>query len=483
MGNSAFRSASQLATLIRKGKLGSVEILEHYLERVERYNPTLNAIVVTDIAAARKRARAADRALRRGDLWGPLHGVPMTVKECFDIVGLPTTLGAERFRDNRATRNATAVDRLLGAGAIIFGKTNLPVMMADWQSFNPLYGRTNNPWDETRVPGGSSGGSAAALAAGLTGLELGSDIGGSIRGPAHYCGVYGHKPTTGICPSQGSGVPGLLASADMAVIGPMGRSATDLALGLEIIAGSEGTQALGWRLSLPVDERKSLKDFKVGVLFTSATAEVDEAVQGRLQELATFLGQRKVRVREACPEIDQQEAHALFIRLVRGATSRNLDDSVVAEHLKARSKLRADDQGYRAWMLRGNTQTHREWLIAHEARTRMAAQWEQYFEDYDLLICPAAASTAFEHNPEGERWERMLPVNGGLQPSTTQMFWAGYSGLAGLPSTVVPLGRAADDLPVGAQLIGRRFGDLTCLRFARLLEKEYQAFEAPPGYP
>jgi amidase len=195
MEDVAFASAKRLAALIRRKKIGSVELLDHYLTRVERHNPKLNAIIATDIPAARQRARAADRALARGKAWGPLHGVPMTIKECFDTVGMPTTWGLTALKDNRPARNAVAVDRWLAAGVTLFGKTNVPVMLADWQSYNPIYGTTNNPWDLTKVPGGSSGGSAAALAAGLTGIEAGSDIGASIRNPAHYCGVFGHKPT------------------------------------------------------------------------------------------------------------------------------------------------------------------------------------------------------------------------------------------------------------------------------------------------
>jgi amidase len=194
-----FRSAKRLAAEVRRKKIGCLELLDLYLARVEKHDPALNAIVVRDFDNARKRARAADRALARGGAWGPLHGVPMTIKESYDVAGLPTTWGVPAFRDNVARTNAVVVDRLLGAGAVLFGKTNVPLYLADWQSFNAIYGTTGNPWDLTRAPGGSSGGSAAALAAGLTALEAGSDIGSSIRNPAHFCGVYGHKPTWGSC--------------------------------------------------------------------------------------------------------------------------------------------------------------------------------------------------------------------------------------------------------------------------------------------
>jgi len=251
----AFQSASELSRRLRRRELSSVELLQHYLQRIERLNPALNAVVVLDAERALQRAKAADAALDRGEIWGPLHGLPMTVKESFDVPGLPTTWGFETMRDNIATRTATSVQRLLDAGALIFGKTNVPVAMADWQTFNPVYGTTNNPWDTTRTPGGSSGGSAAALAAGLTALELGSDIGASIRNPAHYCGVWGHKPTWGVVPQQGQQLPGMecVETIDIGVAGPLARSAQDLTLAMDVLStplrsfGALGWQPAAWR--------------------------------------------------------------------------------------------------------------------------------------------------------------------------------------------------------------------------------------------
>ncbi len=286
-----FRSAKQLASDIRRGKIGALEALDLFLARVDRFNPQLNAIVASDTEAARRRARQADAALRKGKVWGPLHGVPMTVKESYDVAGMPTTWGLSELKDNVPTRHALAVDRLLGAGVVLFGKTNVPSWLADWQSFNPVYGTTNNPWDLTRTPGGSSGGSAAALAAGLTGLEAGSDIGSSIRNPAHYCGVYGHKPTYGIVPPRGQALPGRVAQGDISVIGPMGRSADDLALGLSVMAGADEIDGAGWRLELPAPRQKKLRDFKVAVMLTDPVSEVDAEVQARVQAVAEFLAQ------------------------------------------------------------------------------------------------------------------------------------------------------------------------------------------------
>jgi amidase len=479
----AFQSAKALATRIHKGRIGCQELLNLYLTRIEKYNPGINAIIATNLKAARKRARAADAALAKGEVWGPLHGVPMTIKESFDVVGMPTTWGLSDLKDNFPTRNALAVDRFIHAGATLFGKTNVPVMLADWQTFNPVYGTTNNPWDTSRVPGGSSGGSAAALAAGLTGLEAGSDIGASIRDPAHYCGVYGHKPTFGMCPTHGQALPGMVAAQDITVIGPLARSADDLELALKLMAGPDEIDGRGWQLALLPCRKKSLREFRVGVMLSAETAEVDRSVQDRIQAVADFVGKSKAKVSDkARPAIDTAEAHRVFIQLVRAATSRGQSDEVFARNLEAARTVDPRATDYRSWMLKGNTMFHRDWLNWNEARHRMRLAWDQFFKEYDVLLCPAGATTAFPHNQKDERWERMVTVNGKAQPSTTQMFWAGFSGMAYLPSTVAPAGLSTDGLPIGVQIIGPQYGDLTCIRFAQLLEREFQGFVPPPGY-
>jgi amidase len=479
----SFQSAKTLAARIRKGKITSQRLLELYVARMEKYNPRINAIVTTDLDGARKRARAADRALAKGEVWGPLHGLPMTIKESFDVIGMPTTWGLSELKDNFPKRNALAVDRLLNAGAVLFGKTNVPTMLADWQTFNDVYGTTNNPWDLGRVPGGSSGGAAAALAAGLTGLEIGSDIGASIRDPSHYCGLYGHKPSFGVCATNGQALPKGVAAQDITVIGPLARSASDLEIALKVISGPDEIDARGWKLALPAAKKKTLREFKVAVMLNAETAEVDASVQDRVQTLTEFLARHKVKVSDAArPDIDTAEAHYVFIQLVRAATSRAQTDEVFARNLAAAGNLSADDQSYRAWMLKGNTMFHRDWLQWNELRHRIRLKWDEFFKQYDLLLCPAGATAAFQHNQKGERWERMISVNGKPQPSTTQMFWAGFSGMAYLPSTVAPVGLTPEGLPVGVQIVGPQYGDLTCIRFAQLLEKEYQGFVAPPGY-
>jgi amidase len=274
----AFGSATQLALEIRDRRVGCLELLDFFLARAERHNPALNAIIAWQIDAARQRARDADAALIRGEVWGPLHGIPMTVKESFNVSGLPTTFGNPLWKDNIAASNAVVVDRLLQAGAIVFGKTNVPYMLMDSQSYNDIHGTTNNPWDISRGPGGSSGGEAAVLAAGLSALGAGSDIAGSLRNPAHYCGVYGHKPSWGLIPSRGRALAATVTPADISVVGPMARHAEDIALALPVLAGPDVLQQAAWRLELPSPRRRRLGEFRVAVWATSALSEIDASV-------------------------------------------------------------------------------------------------------------------------------------------------------------------------------------------------------------
>ena len=478
-----FRSARQLAADIRKRAIGSLELLDLYLARVDKYDPAINAIVVRDVDRARQRARAADRALRGGRAWGSLHGVPMTVKESYDVAGLPTTWGVPALAHNVATANALAVERLLGAGAVIFGKTNVPLYLSDWQSFNAIHGTTNNPWDVSRAPGGSSGGSAAALAAGLTALEAGSDIGSSIRNPAHFCGVFGHKPSWGIVPRHGQALPGQVAPVDIDVVGPLARSAGDLVLALEVMAGPDAIDAAGWQLRLRPPRQRRLGDFKVALMVDAPESPVDADVQGRLMALGDFLRRQKVRVDDrARPAIDTRESFSVYVRLLRAATSARQTDDEYARNLEIARGLAPDDQSYYARAIRGAVLPHRDWLAANEARHRMRRAWAGFFERYDLLLCPVAGVAAFPHDQQGERHDRTVLVNGRRAPVTDHLFWAGYSGAAFLPSTAAPCGFTPGGLPVGVQIVGPQYGDRTCLAFARLLEHEYQGFVPPPGY-
>ncbi len=483
-----FSSAVQMARAVRRREVSAAELLQMYLARAQRFNPLFNAVPVLDEERATQRARAADAALAKGELWGPLHGVPITVKESFNVAGLPTTYGLRAFAHNIAQQDAVTVQRLKAAGAVLFGKTNVPASLADWQSFNPVYGTTRNPWDAGRTPGGSSGGSAAALAAGMTALELGSDIGASIRNPAHYCGVYGHKPSWGVVPLAGHELqPQICADDfDIAAAGPLARSAFDLSLAMDILTSPLSAMTPMGRLPLAWRERGTPpRQCRVAVMLDDDEAPVDLALQQQLLNLVQFLRDEGVIVKEQVKPVASSEAHEVYIHLLRAATGSHYDDSSFdAAQLRAKDCERAD-QGYPARHFRGITSGYREWARVHQQRIGLQRQWAGFFEQFDFLICPVATTAAFEHNQEGERWDRMIPVQraGGQvlqQPSTTALFWAGYPGVVGVPACAVPLGLSPQGLPLGAQIIGPIFGDPDVLRFAQWLESEYRGFVAPP---
>jgi amidase len=483
MGDWMFRSATALARAIREGQVSCVELLDLHLERVRRHNPGLNAIVVLDADRARARAGEADAALARGQSWGPLHGVPMTVKDSFDVTGLPTTWGVPALRDNVAAAPAATVEALLAAGAIVFGKTNVPLLLADMQTFNEIYGTTNNPWDVGRAPGGSSGGAAAALATGMTALELGSDIGGSIRNPAHYCGVYGHKPSFGVVPQHGHWIPGAHAVVDMSTCGPLARSADDLALALGVLAGPEPSERPAWRLDLPAPRRTGLHEFRVAVMLDDPSSPVDRGVIDGVQAVVDAAARAGARVDDtARPAIDIARAYALYLQLLRGATGALLGDEAVAQARAQAARLDPADRSVAASLLRGVVQDHRAWFRAHEERQMLRAAWAAFFEDHDVLLCPVAPTAAFPHDQKRDRVDRRLVVNGREQEYNSQLFWAGLATLPYLPATVAPAGRTRAGLPVGVQIVGPYLGDRTTIEFARLLAEVTEGFVAPPGY-
>lgn len=483
MSDIAFASAHALAAKIRTREIGCRELMDHYLSRVDRYNDGLNAIIATDFDRARAEADAADAELARGEIRGPLHGVPMTFKESYDAVGMPTTWGLEELRQNVATVDSVPVARMRAAGAIVFGKTNVPVMLADWQSFNPVYGTTNNPWDLSRTPGGSSGGSAAALAAGLTGLEAGSDIGASIRNPAHYCGVFGHKPTYGILPPRGHATPGVITPADISVIGPMARSAEDLDIALDIMAGPHGLDAACWTLDLPKATQREPGDFKVAVVLEDQNCDQDTVLTDALQRAIDALTAKGMTVVPgAKPAFDTKEAHSVYVRLLRAATSGRISDAAMEEQRRLLAEAGEDDDSYIVEAARGNTLLHRDWIALNNRRTHLREAWQALFDEVDLLLCPVAASTAFPHDQEGERIHRTVIINNKPVPVTDQLFWAGYTGAFYLPSTVAPVGLASDGLPVGIQIVAPHGHDKRSIAFAKMVERELGGFVAPPGY-
>lgn len=475
----AFASAKEIARRIRSGELGCLEALEYFIDRVERYDGAVNAVVVHDFERARERARNAD-SRRNDDRAGPLHGVPMTVKECFQLTGTPTTYGVPVYRDNIASANAVAVDRLLHAGANVFGKTNVPPWLADGQSANPIYGRTNNPWSLDRTPGGSSGGSAAALAAGLTGLELGSDIASSIRNPAHYCGVFGHKTTWGIASSYRKSLAESAPPDDISVIGPLARSAGDLELALSIVAGPDEAVPSNVRNGLPVESRTRLADFRVAFAYDDPFAPVDDEVSDPLRALAEALSKTGADVREARPDLDSEYCYRIYMTLMRAAGAGRASESEFAQLQEQAATVSEKASDMRSTALRGATLTHRDWLHLNDERRGIQDRWRAFFEDVDVLLCPPLSTAAHLHMPE-EPALRTLTINGEHVPYGRQLFWAGHSGVAYLPATVAPIGRTPSGLPTGVQIVGPQYHDLRCIRFAQLLERDYYAFEPPPG--
>ena len=483
MSDIAFAPATNLADRIRRREITAAELLDHCIDRLQRFDGDINAVVVRCLDEARTRAGAADAATAKGESWGPLHGVPVTVKECFDLRGTPSTWGITENRGNIAVADSVVVERLLAAGAIVFGKTNVPYMLADWQSFNEIYGTTNNPWDPRLSPGGSSGGASAALAAGMTALEVGTDIGGSIRNPAHYCGVYGHKPTYGIVPMRGARQPGLDADADISVAGPLARDPDDLETALNILAGPDRPHQSGWRLALPPAPRQGLMDFRAAVMLQSPVCAQDGEMTGLLAAAISGLEKAGLKV-DWEPElpVDPIDSHQVFLMLMRSATSVRLREDEIAEFAERARKLAPGDKSYAATVARAVTMSHRDWLAVNNRRAGMTAAWQKFFDTYDIFLCPAAASAACPHDHAGQRADRTIVVNGKPEPAVDQLFWAGYSGLCYLPSTVAPAGFTAAGLPVGLQIVAAHLADRTAIHFARLMRDTIGGFLPPAGY-
>jgi amidase len=477
----AFASAIGLARRIRDREVGCVELLDLFLARAERYNPRLNAIVAWQVDKARERARAADAALARGESWGPLHGLPMTVKESFNIAGLPTTFGNPAWKDNIPGGNAVLIDRLEAAGAVIYGKTNVPFMLADSQSYNDIYGTTNNPWDLACGPGGSSGGEAAVLAAGLGALGAGSDIAGSLRNPAHYSGVYGHKPSFGLIPTRGHGPPGVVTPTDISVVGPMARDAEDLALAMGVLAGPDLLQQAAWRVQLPAPRGRQLKDFRVAVWASSPAAPIDDSVATLFAAAVAAVAKAGASIDDTARPVDLAENERLFMLLLRAATASRLNDGAFAEQEKIAASLSADDTSPRAHAARGATLGHRAWGVANEARSKLRYQWRDFFARFDVLLAPVGGTAAYPHDHNPDRGARRIVVNGQPIPHV-DITWAGLASLSYLPATAAPIGLTAKGLPVGLQIIGAEGEDPTTIEFARLLASEIGGFVAPPGF-
>ena len=478
-----YRTAGELLADLAARRVSSVELLDQAIARIEALDKSINAVVVRDFDRARQAAIAADQALARGER-RPLLGLPMTAKESFNVAGLPTTWGIPAFKDWRPTEDAVPVQRLKAAGAVIIGKTNVPVALADWQSTNPIYGTTNNPYDKERTPGGSSGGAAAALAAGYVALELGSDIGGSLRAPAHFCGVFAHKPTYGVIARRGHNFPrqpALPSYGDgLAVVGPMARSAQDIALAFGVIAGpDEQRDGIGWRMALPPPRHRALRDFRVLVIDTHPLCPTADVIRTALAQLADKLGKEGATVARQSPLLpDLAEGTRNYMRLLGPVMTNGRPPEFYEQMRSLAATLKPDDQSLDAIYVRSANFSWREWEAANMVRTRLQHQWAALFKEWDVVLCPTMPTPAFKHD-HAEASVRRLDVDGQSQPYVNNFVWAGPATPVGLPATVAPIARTATGLPIGVQIIGPYLEDLTPIQFAQLLEQAYGGFVPP----
>ncbi|GAA1439546.1 amidase [Leifsonia poae] len=478
-----FLSAHELTAALRSGEVTSVELTDDAISRIERDDPAINAICVPDFDRARAAARRADEALACGED-RPLLGLPVTVKESYNVTGLPTTWGMPRFADYQPTEDAVVVSRLKAAGAVILGKTNVPYMLQDWQSFNELYGTTNNPWDLGRTPGGSSGGSAAALAAGFGALSVGSDLAGSLRNPAHFCGVYAHKPTFGLVATRGMvppPAPALPVEGDLGVCGPMARTARDLTLLLDVMAGPDPlTLGVAYDLNLPPARHERLSDFRVLVLDEHPLVATGSAVRDGVNRVAAALADAGARVeRHSLLLPDLAEAATLYALLMFSNTGARIPPRGYEQLRTLAGGLSAEDTSLSAARVRGMVLSHRDFIEADSRRELHRQGWRQFFAEFDAVVCPITSTPAFPHDHTPDRGDRQILIDGVEQPYSDQSVWAGLATMAGLPATAIPAGRSPEGLPVGVQLIGPMFEDRTTLRLAELLEQTIGGFERP----
>jgi amidase len=481
----AYRTGSELRTDLANRKISARELLDAAISRVEALDPTINAVVVRDFDRARAAADNADAALARGER-RPLLGLPMTVKENFNIAGLPTTWGDPKFKDWRPEADALVVQRLKSAGAVIFGKTNVPIALADWQSYNEVYGTTNNPWNLGRSPGGSSGGSAAALAAGFVPLEFGSDIGGSLRAPAHFCGVFSHKPSLDLVPQRGSGppqTPAIPVRGDLAVIGPMARGAADLALELAVVAGpDELAEGVGYKLGLPPPRHDKLADFRVLVIDKHPLCPTATSIAAAINGLAERLGKSGCTIlRQSTALPDLAQTSRIYRELLSAVFAVDLAPEMRERVEAAASTLSPDDQSLAASGLRGQVMSHAEWVRKSRIRAGLRARWLALFQEVDIVLCPPMPTVAFPHD-HSPRYARKLDIDGTQVPYFDQSVWAGIATLNGLPATTAPIGHSDNGLPIGVQIVGGYLEDYTTIAFAGLIEREFGGFGPPPRF-
>ena len=473
-----YATALDLAQAIRDKKISSVEITEHIIGRIEKFNPKLNSVVVDMTDDARKAARAADAALARGENLGPFHGVPITLKESFDVAGYKTTVGAPFLKDNRAAEDSEVTKRLEGSGAVILGKTNVPFMLSDLQSYNEIYGTTNNPWDLERTPGGSTGGGAATLAAGMSYLSVGSDIGGSIRTPASFCGVYGHKPTLNLV-SQLGHVPPLphlvhVPPATLPVNGPLARSADDLMAAMKLLGGPSGDDAVAYNWRLPEPRAKRLSDYRIRYMIDDPFCPVVPEVKDRLAKAVDALRKAGAKVEEGWPEgIDPRQQIETYIFLLMAALrppvamDEGLDDITAINMVEIFGKA----------LEASNVEVQEKEL------KRMAARqaWQNFYKTHDAFLMPVSFIPAFPHD-HSDFGSRTHDTSLGKRSYFDILYWISFATLTGLPATSAPVGPTKDGLPVGIQIMGPYLEDATPIDIAAKMADVVGGFQAPPGY-
>ncbi|RXT43487.1 amidase [Bradyrhizobium betae] len=479
----SYKSAVELSAALTAKKVSAVELTQDAINRIERHDGKVNAICVRDFDRALSAARDADAALARGER-RPLLGLPMTVKESYNIAGLPTTWGIPAQKDFIAKEDALPVTRVKDAGTIIVGKTNVPLGLGDWQSYNDIYGTTNNPYDLGRTPGGSSGGSSAALAAGYGPLSIGSDIGGSLRVPAFHCGIYAHKPTFNLVAMRGHTpppLPPLPFERDLSVIGPMARSAADLSLVLDVMAGPDPIDAgLAYRLELPAARHTAFRDFRVLVIDTDPVLPTDTAVRGTINRLADNLAKSGVKIERSSPLLpDFATSSRLYMRMLMSFLAASFAPDIYAGAKAAAAVLPESDNSLAAERLRGIALSHRDWQMANGGRTRLRAQWRELFRTFDAVICPVMPTAAYPHDHSPEQEKRRITIDGKEHVYPDQLAWPGIATLPGLPSTAIPTGFAPDGLPIGVQIVGPWLEDRTPLKLAELIEREFGGFVPP----
>ncbi len=472
--------ATAMRDALLERRVSAADLTEAALARIARLNPALNAVVARDDEASRRAAADSDRRIADGEA-RPLEGLPITIKDAYDVAGLVSTAGVPSFKDRVPEVDAPTVSALRSAGAVILGKTNVPPFSGDFQSYNPIYGTTNNPWDVARSPGGSSGGAAVAVATGMAAFELGSDLGGSIRWPAHCCGLFGLKPTWGLVTTYGHVPPApgmrLKSQTDLVVGGPLARSAGDLALLLPIMAeaGREGG------IKLRPARQHEPKGLRVAVWADDEAAPVDAMVRDGVLAAADRLEAAGAIVsRNARPSFSFFEAFEVFALLNHALVAAGLPEKIRDRIAARAASFAAGDRSHEALQARGAKLDANLYARLLERRLALKQAWAAFFADYDVLLCPPAPVNAIAHDHTPDIHARRISVNGAPRPYFDIMSWAGLATGAHLPAAEAPVGLAANGLPSGVQIIAGEHEDMTAIAVAAMIEQAFGGFRAPP---